>query len=226
MNWFSISNGLPGSGILSLATQGSKVYASTAGIGDSEVYYSSNRGENWIKISTGQYFGQIWSLVLADTSLFVASMGLGIFLTQDNGITWTWVKDGLTNLNVRSLYVTDNNYLFAGTRNGFVCKRPLSEMITGIGEQLSPPSVYTLSQNYPNPFNPSTKIKYKIPELTDVELKIYNVLGSEVITLVNETRSIGIYEVDFIATGLQSGIYFYRLQAGSFVETKKMVLMK
>ena len=88
------------------------------------------------------------------------------------------------------------------------------------------PTEFSLGQNYPNPFNPSTTINYSIPEFSFVTLKVYDVLGSEVATLVNEDKSVGSYEVEFDATGLPSGIYFYKLQAGSFVETKKMVLMK
>ncbi|MHA2032753.1 MAG: T9SS type A sorting domain-containing protein [Candidatus Kariarchaeaceae archaeon] len=87
-------------------------------------------------------------------------------------------------------------------------------------------SSYLLSQNYPNPFNPTTKIKFQIPELSFVTLKVYDVLGSEVATLVYEDKPAGSYEYEFNAAQLPSGIYFYRLQAGSFIETKKMVLMK
>ena len=85
---------------------------------------------------------------------------------------------------------------------------------------------YELSQNYPNPFNPSTTIRYSVPERSNVVLKIYDILGSEVSTLVNEDKDAGIYSVNFNASHLASGIYFYRLHAGSFVETKKMILMK
>ena len=93
----------------------------------------------------------------------------------------------------------------------------------------NPPSLpldYVLYQNYPNPFNPSTTIQYSIPKKSIVTLKVYDILGNEVASLVNEDKSIGSYEGKFDGTGLPSGIYFYRLQAGSFVETKKMVLMK
>jgi len=85
---------------------------------------------------------------------------------------------------------------------------------------------FNLNQNFPNPFNPTTKIKYQIPEISFVTLKVYDVLGNEVAILVNDEKPIGGYEVEFDGTGLTSGIYFYKLQAGSFVETKKMVLMK
>jgi len=85
---------------------------------------------------------------------------------------------------------------------------------------------FRLYQNYPNPFNPTTKIKYQIPEISFVSIKVYDVLGSEIATLVNEEIPAGNYEVEFDATGLPSGIYFYRLQAGNFVSVRKMVLMK
>jgi murein tripeptide amidase MpaA len=98
------------------------------------------------------------------------------------------------------------------------------------------PLVYSLSQNYPNPFNPSTKIQYSIREKQFVTLIIYNILGSEVTTLVNEEKTAGKYEIEFSAKGgttsggnaykLPSGVYFYQLRAGSFVETKKMILIK
>jgi hypothetical protein len=85
---------------------------------------------------------------------------------------------------------------------------------------------FSIYQNYPNPFNPNTKINFYIPEFSFVYLKVYNVLGDEVATLVNEEKPAGSYQVEFDATTLPSGIYFYRLLAGSYIETKKMVLMK
>ncbi|MCX6163749.1 MAG: T9SS type A sorting domain-containing protein [Ignavibacteriae bacterium] len=88
------------------------------------------------------------------------------------------------------------------------------------------PSEYKLYQNYPNPFNPSTIIKFQIKDSRFTTLKIYNILGKEVATLVNEKQSPGVYEVVFDALNLPSGIYFYKLVAGDFVETKRMVLIK
>jgi hypothetical protein len=88
------------------------------------------------------------------------------------------------------------------------------------------PNIYSLEQNFPNPFNPSTKINYSITEKSFVSLKIYDVLGNEVSILVNEEKPAGCYDVEFNATGLPSGIYFYKLKAGQFLETKKMILLK
>ena len=85
---------------------------------------------------------------------------------------------------------------------------------------------YILFQNYPNPFNPTTKIKYQISETGVSTLKIYDVLGREIKTLIDEKKPAGNYEIEFNATGLPSGIYFYQLKAGNYIETKKMILMK
>lgn len=85
---------------------------------------------------------------------------------------------------------------------------------------------FNLLQNYPNPFNQTTTIKYQIPKMSFVILKVYDVLGNEITTLVNEEKQAGEYEIKFEPKGLQSGIYFYRIGTGNFVETKKMILMK
>ena len=84
---------------------------------------------------------------------------------------------------------------------------------------------FELSQNYPNSLNPGTKIKYQIQVLNFVTLKIYDVLGNEIVNLVNEEKLPGNYEIEFDASRLPSGVYFYILKSGSFVETKKMVLL-
>ena len=88
------------------------------------------------------------------------------------------------------------------------------------------PKDFKLLQNFPNPFNSVTTIKFDIPVNSIVRLKLYNILGEEVITLVNEEKPTGSYEVEWNTKALPSGIYFYQLQAGSFVETKKMVILK
>ncbi len=85
---------------------------------------------------------------------------------------------------------------------------------------------YNLSDNYPNPFNPSTKISYELPELTNVSLRVYDMSGREVAELVNQMQQPGSYDVIFNASSLSSGVYFYKLEAGGFVQTKKMILIK
>ena len=109
-----------------------------------------------------------------------------------------------------------------------------SSLITEVNEELNLPNAFSISQNYPNPFNPSTKIKYSIPQQSSVTLKVFDVLGREVTTLVNKEQPQGNYEVEWNASEFSSGIYFYKINAGNlakgavqvFVEIKKMLLIK
>jgi len=107
--------------------------------------------------------------------------------------------------------------------------------LTGVESDEDLPTKYALRQNYPNPFNPTTTISYSIPSpvnngrtqsVVNVTLTIYNSLGQKVATLVNKAQAPGNYSVRFNASNLPSGVYFYKLQAGSFTSTKKMILMK
>ncbi len=97
---------------------------------------------------------------------------------------------------------------------------------TGIAQNLTFPEEFKLNQNYPNPFNPSTTIEFALPKSAFVALKVYNLLGEEVATLVAEHRSAGIYKIDWDAKNLASGMYLYRLEAGDFVQTKKLIVMR
>jgi hypothetical protein len=107
------------------------------------------------------------------------------------------------------------------------CESPRANPISLVEGNISQlPNEYSLDQNYPNPFNPITTIKYGIPERKFVELRIYDILGREVELILNEEQDAGYYELNFDASQLSTGIYFYRLKTDSFVETKKMVLMK
>ena len=131
--------------------------------------------------------------------------------------------------NLGNIYVTGSSG-GTGTSMDFATIK-YSQPPTSIDQtDYSLPERYSLNQNYPNPFNPSTKISYQLPFSGQVVLKIYDVLGKEVATLVNEEKTAGSYEVEFKSSvgslQLASGIYFYKLQAGSIVETKKMILLK
>ena len=85
---------------------------------------------------------------------------------------------------------------------------------------------YFLYQNYPEPFNPSTTIQYRVPEVSFVTLKVYDVIGNEIATLVNQEKQKGSYKLEFNAASLPSGVYFYQLKAGSYLNTKKMILLR
>ena len=130
--------------------------------------------------------------------------------------------------------ISDNegvSLAWAGTFNGEedvyysrINQTPVSINNAQEGRQL--PKSFLLSQNFPNPFNPSTTIEYQLPQAEFVSLKVFDVLGNEIVTLVNEEKSAGSYEVEFKAENLPSGTYFYKFQAGNFFETKKMLLIK
>ena len=113
-------------------------------------------------------------------------------------------------------------------QNMITAKNVFNSFVTSIEDRNdhSIPVRFELSQNYPNPFNPSTKITYSIPERSNVSLKIFDLLGSEVVELVNGELEAGIYDITFNASYLPSGVYFYRLKAGDFLETKKMILLR
>jgi hypothetical protein len=103
----------------------------------------------------------------------------------------------------------------------------ISSIIVGVEDEINyVPTSYELHQNYPNPFNPSTTFRYSIPTQSKVVLKLYDILGNEIATLMDEEKQVGIYELTWNAANLPSGVYFYQLRAGSFVETKKMLLLK
>ena len=101
-----------------------------------------------------------------------------------------------------------------------------SDNVTAVENNESVPTGYSLEQNYPNPFNPSTKIAYSLPTSKLVTLKVYDILGKEITTLINKEQSAGKYEINFDGSKLASGIYLIKLQAGEFIETKKMILAK
>ncbi len=121
--------------------------------------------------------------------------------------------------------VLNNAYFFAGTEDG-IWRLRYPEAITGVESSQEVPAGFVLEQNYPNPFNPTTTIIYQLPVVSNVTLIVYDLLGRPVATLVNEHQTAGRHSVKFDAGELPSGVYFYRLQAGSFVRTKKMILLQ
>ena len=130
--------------------------------------------------------------------------------------------------------VIDDMQLHAATRiiRAFTHGRSIWELnlddleVTDVAEDQHVPFAPKLSQNYPNPFNPTTEIRYRVPGTGHVTLKIYNIVGQEVSTLVDEVKQPGTYTVEWDAGGMPSGVYFCRLEAGNFVQSRKMLLLK
>jgi hypothetical protein len=154
-----------------------------------------------------------------------ALRGNNVFRSTNNGDNWTQDYTGTT-----ALWDIDFA-LVGGCPEGWAvgATGTIVRMINITGVQNSNnqvPSSYNLQQNYPNPFNPATKISFSLPKAGIVKLVVYDILGREVAAIVNDYRTAGNYTVDFDASNISSGIYFYTLKSGSFTDTKKMVLMK
>jgi len=164
-----------------------------------------------------------------------ASWNFTVESSKNGTITLSWDKSQLTGMTSKIILVDNGNgqSIDMSTVNtyAFTYSSPHSFSINGTTTKVgmdgaSLPTVYALMQNYPNPFNPSTKISYQLPVKTLVTLKVYDIIGREVAALVNEQQNAGIYDVTFDGSRLASGVYFYRIQAGTFTQTKKFVLLK
>ncbi len=171
--------------------------------------------------------------------------GSGVKRSTNYGESWESINSGLPTQDVRCVAVDADDYLYAGPW-GYSLYKTTTSTITSVETEKNLPTSFYLEQNYPNPFNPSTKIKYTVPssvilnrssraesrdEGSLVTLKVFDVLGNKIATLVDEYKPAGNYEVEFNEAhesirAMASGIYFYQLQSGSFVQTKKMVYLK
>ncbi len=221
--WTLAGSGFTGS-IGALQALGAHLFAATV-VG---IFRTTDNGQNWTSANTGLSGLQTTALALNGSTLFTGTFGGGIYRSTDEGGTWTAVNTGLTYFNIDCLY-SNGGYLYAGTggSRAAIWRRPLSEITTSIDRSASEvPGSFGLDQNYPNPFNPGTSIRYEVPRASWVSLKVYNALGQEVATLVNETRPAGAFTARFDAWNLASGVYFYRLQAGGFIQAKEMLLLK
>lgn len=211
--------------LFSLAANGSNIFAGTY----HKILSTTNGGLTW---SYTNFNCSVFSCTtIRSSNIFAGSLGgnCGLYLSANNGLNWTLRNEGLIDSNINSVVLTDE-FIFVGTQSNHVWKRPLNELIgiNKISNEVS--QSFSLLQNYPNPFNPTTKIKFGIAELrgqkSEVRLIIYDILGREVTTLVNEKLLPGTYEVEWDGSKYVSGVYFYRLSATEFTETRKMVLVK
>ncbi len=195
-------------------------------VGGTGVFYTSNNGASWISANYGLPNSIVYSLIISGTNMFAGiSSGCGVYLSTNNGTNWLSKNQGFSNVPGVYAVVVTNNYIFAGTDSS-VWRRSLSEIIGVQNISTEIPSAFSLKQNYPNPFNPRTVVSFSLPVGGDMSIKVYDVQGREVQTLVKERLSAGNYEVTFDGSGLTSGVYFYRMQAGGYTETKRMILIK
>jgi photosystem II stability/assembly factor-like uncharacterized protein len=208
----------------------------SSGNNNDTILITKDGGANWQKVSLN--CSDLWYLTpklfinentgWACGELCITSPGIPVSIiakTTNGGLNWGFSIYGSDNVFGGISFINENTGWIAGT--GFIMKTTTggTSYVKNISLNNTPEN-YLLFQNYPNPFNPTTNIKYQITNNKFVTLKVYDILGREVITLVNEKQTVGTYEVTFDASKYSSGVYFYRLKAGDFVETRKMVLIK
>ena len=207
--------------IYSIAHCGDKLLA---GMEAGGVAISSDQGENWF--ATDLTNPGVYDLLEFDSARTVlAATSTGVFVSTNRGINWTPANSGL--MSSVSRVSADARYIYGATGGAGVWRRPVSEIISSIGVTTSQSiHTYELLQNYPNPFNPTTTLRYTLPQRSHVTLIVFNTLGQQVATLVEAMEEPGEHSVKFDGRWLASGVYFYRLQAGSFVRTMKLVILR
>ncbi|HTY11934.1 MAG TPA: T9SS type A sorting domain-containing protein [Bacteroidota bacterium] len=319
--WEGSASGLTSEPYCLAWTPADRIFTGTSGGG---VFMSSNDGVSWSKVSSGLTTNYINCLAIKhDSCIFAGTDGSGVFYSKNNGGSWTKYDSNLTQTKILSLACDNAGNLYAGTYSGGVWKKNLTDIglpveltsfiasakdltitlawrtatevddfgfeierknvgdMTGNGKNetwskigfvagsgtcndphnysyldanlsagtyayrlkqidhsgmfkysgevtviISPPTDFALHQNFPNPFNPSTEIEFTIAQQQHVSLRVYNVMGQEIETLVDGQLPQGRYKKVFDASRLSSGTYFYKLEAGSFAQIKRMMLVK
>jgi hypothetical protein len=185
---------------------------------------TTNGGVNWTATGTMPGTGNMTGCAGFDQNFWVTRGGV-VYRSSDAGGTWAAAYTGTPTLwAINMTSVSGCAHGWAVGASGTIVRMI---NIVGVSNNKNEiPNVYNLEQNYPNPFNPTTMISFDIPKADNVKLVVYDVLGREVALLVNQFRQAGTYDVQFDGSTLSSGVYFYRLETGSFTQTKKMLLVK
>jgi len=225
LNWRKFSVGLQNDFIESIEINSTgDIYAGT----HNGVYRSKDNGGNWKFV--GLSSDTIITIAINSMDHILAGTMSGhVFISRDNGNTWNNYSSGLNATQVRCIVLDENDFALVGTAASGVYRSVNSTVDIRESENIIVTS-FDLFQNYPNPFNPSTKISWQSPVGSQQTIKVFDVLGNEIATLVDEYKPAGRYEVEFqSAVGnrqLASGIYFYQLRAGEYTSVKKMILIR
>ncbi|MFC2092740.1 T9SS type A sorting domain-containing protein [Bacteroidota bacterium] len=232
-NWDDVTSILPDRYPIDIAVDPENdtyVYIVFSGFGSSHIYKSSNSGDNWVDIGQSLPDVPTSSVIVDPQSSKIIYLGndLGIYVTTNSGASWLEFQNGMVDAAIiMDLSISPGNRkLRAATHGKGVFEKDLLDPTVGVSSNTNFIEGYNLGQNYPNPFNPVTKINFDIPKSGFVTLKIYDMLGKEVQTLVSSDLTTGSYSVDFDASRLTSGVYFYKLKTNDYSDVKKMVLIK
>lgn len=220
----STNNGNSWENVLPLSDLYGAVYSAVNGDlysgGNGTLFKSTNNGDNWVQENIT---GPVSSIIENQSGrIFVSVYGVGVFMKA--GDTWTNITHNLNNIVITSLCFNDAGQLLAGTTTGVYRTNASVIAVNNMNQNI--PEKFILYQNYPNPFNPVTHLEFGISKPEFISLKVCDVLGNEVADLVNEKKDPGNYVVEFNGSNLSSGIYYYKFIAGSFRQTKKMMLLK
>jgi hypothetical protein len=191
------------------------------------IYRSLQNGDpgSWSLKNQGLRSLSIRSLVGMDADFIYAASDSGVFLSSNRGDTWDLLIDGLDTPNVKALALSPRGYLFAITGTGRLY-RSVQSVTSVKHDEAGNPRRFSLMQNYPNPFNPTTTITFSAPHRSTVSLRVFDVLGREVATLLSGQVETGTVSVNWDTQHAASGVYFYRLDAEGYLETKMMLLLK
>jgi hypothetical protein len=201
---------------------------STGFTGEASAFKSTDGGATFTSFAAPGT-GTIYSFCgPQSTGRFWYCRGASIYNSTDNGATFNTQYTRSLTYQAMDLKLSGTTIRgIAVTNAGVISRYDETSVVTGVTPvTTTAPDSYKLSQNYPNPFNPTTKINFALPKSGLVTLKVYDMLGKEVATLVNEVKNVGTYSVDFNASTLSSGIYFYKVSVNGFSEVKKMMLIK
>jgi len=196
-----------------------------AAVFDGGVALTTNGGINWMYNSNfGNHDHYDIDIIDSNRVIFVGSFG-EIYYTNNFGMSWNRL-DAYTKFSFGGIKFMNNHIAFTVGSRGLIMKLTSSNTIgiNNLNNEIS--EQYILYQNYPNPFNPKTIINYQLSMFNFVSLKVYDALGKEVATLVNEKQNAGSYKVEFGGSAYPSGIYYYKLSAGEYSESRKMTLIK
>ena len=222
-SWSSIHT--PDSTVLSVCVN-SKGHI-LAGTLSNGIFITADDGKNWIQSNNGLTNKEVRKIVVDSLGHLFAGTNGGVFQSNNDGISWTQSQPkNLEDQRILSMAFDHEGYLYAGTAFGSVWRSILPTTLDVKSNAIPVIDDYLLSQNYPNPFNPSTIIEYSVPQTSLISLKVFDILGREVVTLENEEKPSGTYVIEFDGSKLPSGVYFYRIQAGDFIQTKKMILLR